>query len=330
MRQSLALLFAAAVFGLPNRIVGGEVDDTPLPLIIWHGLGDNFAADGIKEVGELADEIHEGTFVYPIRLGADASADRSATFWGNVTEQIDSVCADLASHPILSTAPAVDALGFSQGGVFLRGYIERCNKPPVRSLVTFGSPHNGIAQFASCKPNDWLCKGAMALLRGNTWSSYVQGRLVPAQYFRSTDPDTGEPSDEYLEHSNYLADINNEQVLKTPIYAHNLAKLENFVMYMFDNDTTLVPKESAWFAEVNLTSADVTPLKDRALYKEDWLGLKKLDKKGGLIFETIPDEHMRLNDKVLIDAFKKYFGPLKEKARSRIERAIPSRPKLEF
>ena len=99
----------------------------------------NYAADGLADVASLAEKIHPGTFTYIIRLDEDASSDRTATFFGNLTLQIDQVCSDLASHPILSTAPAVDALGFSQGGQFLRGYVERCNNPPVRSLVTFGS-----------------------------------------------------------------------------------------------------------------------------------------------------------------------------------------------
>lgn len=37
-----------------------------------------------------------------------------------------------------------DGIGFSQGGLFLRAYAERCNDPPLKTLVTFGSPHNGM------------------------------------------------------------------------------------------------------------------------------------------------------------------------------------------
>jgi len=99
---------------------------------------------------------------------------------------------------------------------------------------------------------------------------------------------------------------------------------------MFENDTTLVPKESAWFADVNLTSAEVTPLRKREVYKEDWLGLKKLDKKGGLIFETTPGEHMRLTDEVLIDAFKKYFGPMDLSSKAKTKPSIVGRPNLEL
>jgi palmitoyl-protein thioesterase len=285
-----------------------------------HGLGDNYAADGINDVAALIQDLHPGTFVYPIRLAEDPSGDRSATFLGNTTEQIANVCADLAAHPILSTAPAVDALGFSQGGLFLRAYVERCNFPPVRSLVTFGSPHNGIAEYAGCKTTDWLCKGAMALLHSNTWSDFVQSRLVPAQYYRDLDSEPGLPSEDYIEHSNLLADINNERELKNTTYAANLASLTNLVLYDFADDTTVIPKESEQFAEFNATSEEVTYLKDRKLYTEDWIGLKALDKKGGLIFKTAPGGHMQLSDELLNSTVKDYFGPLKTSERSPMNR----------
>ena len=276
----------------------------PLPLIIWHGLGDNYEADGLVSVGKLAQEINPGTFVYNIRLDEDASSDRTATFFGNLTEQLSAVCDDLATHPVLSKAPAVNALGFSQGGQFLRGYIERCNDPPVRSLVTFGSQHNGISAFQACAVNDWVCKGATGLLTGNTWSSFAQSRVVPAQYFR--DP---EQMAEYLESSNFLADINNERRLKNSMYRKNLVALKKFAMYMFRDDETVIPKESSWFAEVNTTTSNVTWLRQRTIYKDDWLGLKKLDERGALDFELAPGKHMQLDDKLLTQAFVKYFTP---------------------
>ncbi|KAI0161080.1 alpha/beta-hydrolase [Hypoxylon sp. FL1284] len=284
-----------------------DVDDTPLPVVIWHGLGDTFSAEGLQSVGALAEKVNPGTFVYYVRLDESASNDRTATFYGNVTEQVAKVCADLAAHPILSTAPAVDAVGFSQGGQFLRAYVERCNAPPVRSLVTFGSQHNGIVDYKACSAADWLCKGALALLHGNTWSSWVQSRLVPAQYFR--DPADLDP---YLEHSNFLADINNERELKNKTYAKNIAALENLVLYMFEDDTTVIPKETGWFEDVN--GSESTPLRARPIYTEDWIGLRALDRKGGLKFKTTPGEHMQLSDEVLQEAFAEYFGLLKTTA----------------
>lgn len=288
-------------------------DDQPLPVVIWHGLGDSADAPGLKDIATLVEETHPGTYTYIISVqGGAGSADRQASFFGNVTEQLDAVCHALASDRILQTAPAIDAIGFSQGGQFLRGYVERCGgwAPKVRSLITFGSQHNGIAEFQKCaSASDWVCQGANALLKGSTvWSDFVQSRLVPAQYYR----DTGD-LENYLEHSNFLADINNERKTKNSTYAENLAALTKFVMVVFHDDETVIPKESGWFAEVNLTSASVTKLKDRPIYKEDWIGLKKLDEKGGLEFVTVPGEHMRLTDKDLTALFGTHFGPAGKK-----------------
>lgn len=281
-------------------------DDTPLPVVIWHGLGDSSTASGLKEIATLIDTIHPGTYTYIISLGADGNADRSASFFGNLTQQVETVCALLAADPILSTAPAIDALGFSQGGQFLRGYVEKCNTPPVRNLLTFGSQHNGIREFQKCKSAfDVVCQGASALLRsGGVWSDYVQSRLVPAQYYR--DP---ADLDSYLESSHWLADINNERSVKNATYAKNLASLEKLVMVLFEGDETVIPKESGWFAEVNATSDEVTALRNRTIYKEDWIGLKSLDEKGGLVFEKMKGGHMQLDNEDLKRLFGKYFGP---------------------
>ena len=279
-------------------------DDTPLPLVIWHGLGDNYQAKGLESVGELAAQVHPGTFVYNIHLDDDPAADRRATFFGNTTDQIQQVCDDLARHPILSMAPAIDAIGFSQGGQFLRAYVERCNDPPVRSLVTFGSQHNGIAGFFTCAATDWVCHAAMGFLTMNTWSGFAQSFVVPAQYFR-------DPNDlpTYLERSNLLADINNEREITNAGYKQNLIKLEKFAMFMFADDQTVIPKETAWFAEVNSTTGNVTLLRDRPIYQHDWLGLKVLDQQGKLDFIQIEGAHMHLTGHVLNATFLKYLGP---------------------
>lgn len=282
---------------------GAPSSEKPLPLVIWHGLGDTYDSEGIQSVGDLFNVLYPSTFVYPIRLASSSSSDRSATFLGDVNAQLEAVCADLAELPEL--AEGFNAVGFSQGGQFLRGYVERCNNPPLKTLVTFGSQHNGIAEFiARCEPGDWVCAGARSLLKGSKWSALVQSRVVPAQYFR--DP---EQIDEYLEHSNWLADVNNEREEKNKTYKSNLETLERFVMFMFADDETVVPKETAWWAEVNRTSGVVTPLRESRIYTEDWLGLRKLDLQGRLEFETVPGKHMRFEEGVLKRVFEIYFGP---------------------
>lgn len=309
MKSSLALVALGIQTSLARtRHVANRDDDdldNPLPLVIWHGMGDTFNGAGIKDIAALAEAVNPGTFVYSLSLGGrDANADRSATFFGNVTQQVDNVCHQLASHPILSTAPAIDALGFSQGGQFLRAYVQRCNSPPVRSLVTFGSQHNGITEFKACGNGEWLCKTAMALLRWSTWSTFVQNRLVPAQYFRNPADGAGYAS--YLSSSNFLADVNNEREPRNATYADNLSGLDNLVMYVFEDDTTVHPIRSGWFDEVNGT--ETTPLRERKMYQDDWLGLRVLDKKGGLRFRSIPGDHMEIDDETLNETMTDFFG----------------------
>jgi palmitoyl-protein thioesterase len=299
---SLAAATLAAALAEPRAVAAYH--ETQLPLVIWHGLGDDFEREGLQEIATLASKVNPGTYVHLIRLADTGNGDRQATFLGNVTEQLNIVCEKLAADPILGSAPAVNALGFSQGGQFLRGYVERCNAPRVHNLVTFGSQHNGISEFQSCSISDWVCRGAEALLRTGRWTEFVQSRLVPAQYFR--DP---AKLDAYLEHSNYLADINNERAHKNTTYAANMATLNRFAMFMFEKDTIAVPKESAWFADVNSTDGTVTPLRERSIYKEDWLGLKKLGDQNKLEFRTVPGQHMHLSEKVMEETFKEYFGP---------------------
>ncbi|KAF1808177.1 palmitoyl-protein thioesterase 1 precursor [Eremomyces bilateralis CBS 781.70] len=304
-----ALLSISALLACLTLVVASPNPPYQPPLIVWHGLGDTFDSEGLQSVAKLAAEVHPSTYVHVIRLGEDASADRTATFYGDLNVQVQQVCDDLSQHPNISSAPVVNALGFSQGGVFLRGLAERCG-PRIANLVTFGSPHNGIVDVRPCKSGDWLCEGAIALFRSNVWAGWVQGRVVPAQYYRNFDDETGKPSSEYLDRSNFLADINNERDTKNKGYARNLAGLRRFIMYMFEDDTVIIPKQSAWFAEVNRATGDVTPLVERDIYRDDWLGLKAVDQRGGIVFRTVPGEHMHLSDDILEPAFKEYFGPI--------------------
>ena len=61
--------------------------------------------------------------------------------YGNVNEQIDLVAEQITN--VTELKDGFDAIGFSQGGQFLRAYVERYNTPPVHNLITFGSQHMG-------------------------------------------------------------------------------------------------------------------------------------------------------------------------------------------
>jgi palmitoyl-protein thioesterase len=107
--------------------------------------------------------------------------------------------------------------------------------------------------------------------------------------------------------NNEIADSRNET------FAHNLSALEKLVLIVFDEDRTVVPKESAWFGsevvpeddpepdvfmgQTPLRSAEekpIIPIHEHPLYTEDWIGLRALDERGAVVFETCNGEHMHI------------------------------------
>lgn len=75
---NLALLLAAstsAAYSISSQEKVLEENDTPLPVVFWHGLGDNYKAEGIAQIAALADEVNEGTFTYVIRMDENANSE---------------------------------------------------------------------------------------------------------------------------------------------------------------------------------------------------------------------------------------------------------------
>jgi len=132
----------------------------------------------------------------------------------------------------------------------------------------------------------------------------------------------------------FLADINNEALLpssRNGTYANNLASLQHLVLVLFQQDKTVVPKESAWFgseapveeSKVLLSPTSlldtrntplldsqhdqrplrddrltgptaIVPMRQQPLYVDNYIGLRSLDERGAIAFVTCPGKHMEL------------------------------------
>jgi len=271
------------------------------PTVLWHGMGDTCCNP--LSMGSVKREIEKslpGIYVFSIEIGTSAIADQMAGFIGNVNDQVAGVCKTLKADPKLKDG--FDAIGFSQGGQFLRAYVERCNDPPVHNLITFGGQHMGVSDIPDCMgANQSLCKIMAELLSRGAYVPGVRDVSVQAQYFRAP-----------MEYPNYLADniflpdLNNEKDAKNATYKANLISLDNFVLIKFTNDTMVVPKESSWFGAFAIGSlSTIVPMQSQPLYTQDWIGLQTLDKAGKLVFKTCPGEHMHitmdyLHDEVIV------------------------------
>lgn len=107
----------------------------------------------------------------PPRHVADASSQ-----YGNVNQQLELVAEQLSSVEELGAG--FDAIGFSQGGQFLRAYVERYNSPPIHNLITFGSQHMGVSDLPVCGTWDLPCRAARSVARGAVYSEWVQDNII--------------------------------------------------------------------------------------------------------------------------------------------------------
>lgn len=271
------------------------------PVVIWHGLGDSYNSSHIGNMESMLKNMYPGMYIYNVRLDDDPSVDKRMSFLGNATEQVEIVCEKLTEIPELQKG--FDAIGFSQGGLFLRSLVQTCATLKIGKLITFGSPHMGIKDLPICEEGDWFCKRKNAILKGQIWNERVQSTVVPAQYFR--DP---AQYDRYLEHSHFLGFMNNEHDGEINIsYGQRMSSLEKLVLVMFNEDKTLVPKESAFFYDSD-AEGRILNFNDTKLYKQDLIGLKRLLDDGRIDFFEIDEDHMRIPQNFFLDIAEKYLG----------------------
>jgi len=260
----------------------------PTPIVLWHGMGDSccnpISMGSIKNY--LEDEI-SGVYVHSIMIGSNIIVDMESGFFRDTNRQVSEVCEMMANDPELQDG--YNAIGFSQGGQFLRAVAQRCPNPPMKNLVTVGAQHQGVFGFPLC-PGEivFFCDIVRDLLSYGAYVEFVQDILVQAQYWH--DP---LQFDTYVEKSKFIAEINNEKAVKNESYAVNLNKLENFIMIKHNQDTKVEPKESEHFEYYAPGQAkEILPLRESPIYTEDRIGLKTMDEAGKLHFFSVEGNHL--------------------------------------
>jgi palmitoyl-protein thioesterase len=273
-----------------------------------------------NSIGAVVDYIKSrvpGIFIFSIATGNTEAADISSSYFGLVDDQVDRVCDELRAIPELQHG--YTAVGFSQGGQFLRAVVQRCQHrgPTAHTLVTMGAQHEGVMDVPGCwEPSfnstpSWACRAMQKLLGAGAYNPWVQRRIIQAQYFK--DP---EHLETYYRNSAFLADINLEALpgrasgssavgknkiflenknarRGSDVYKNNLMTLKKLVLFMFDNDITVVPKESSHFGWFD--GKRLVPLTENKIYTEDRIGLKVLNESGRLVLAHAPGFHMHFS-----------------------------------
>eukprot|EP01111_Echinosteliopsis_oligospora_P001179 TRINITY_DN1165_c0_g1_i1.p1 TRINITY_DN1165_c0_g1~~TRINITY_DN1165_c0_g1_i1.p1 ORF type:complete len:302 (-),score=69.29 TRINITY_DN1165_c0_g1_i1:19-924(-) len=266
------------------------------PTVLWHGMGDSCCYPfSMGRLQKLIESELPGVYVYSIEIGNNEEEDQLNSFFKNVNEQVDDVCQKLKADPQLSSG--FNAMGFSQGGQFLRAYVQRCNDPPIYNLVSVGGQHQGVFGMPRCLGNRTdLCEEMRKLLNIGAYDDFVQRHLVQAEYWQ--DPLNRE---EYLAKSVFLADINNE-ININETYRQNLISLNRFSLVKFTEDSMVQPRESEWFGFYKEGQDKITiDVNQTALYLNDTIGLKTLMDSDKVDFISCVGDHLQFTDQWFIE-----------------------------
>lgn len=220
-----------------------------VPIVLWHGL-----LDSIDNMNWIANITPNVIVIQESRL---------QSIYGNIHDQINQACIQLQRENVTS----YDALGFSQGGVFLRAMGLQC-KQELRTLMTFGAPHEGTR--VTFIPKEIL------------YSQYVLSHIIPANVVKL--------GSEFYKSTSLL-----NQILSSP-----KMNIQRLVLIMFLKDKVIVPRESA------LMWDDGLQINETNYFKQN-KDLQNLVKKNQVFFEYLDTEHMQFEKSDLLKLINKYF-----------------------
>lgn len=222
----------------------------------------------------------------------------------NLDDQVDYFAQVVQQDPHLTKG--FNAVGYSQGNLIIRGYIERYNSPPVLNFISMHGPMAGVASFPGCSLDRTACVDLDEILGAVAYTPFMQKHLAQANYYR--DPLM---IPRYLAGDKFLADINNERSPESVVasYGTNFASLNSICLVKALGDTVVIPNDSEWFGFYKDGSIeDIWRYDETPWYSEDYFGLKTLDlDKGNLYFNTTEGDHLKFSTDYLLDLVGLYF-----------------------
>lgn len=256
------------------------------PVAIFHGMGDSCSFPGMQSfTSYISSKVQ--AYAECIEIG-DGSIDSIAM---KFTTQGEQACASLQSNSKFKGS--ISVLGLSQGALIARYIVENCSfDGNVKRYISIGGPQMGVGVLPKCSGSilSFICQPFNWVTRELVYSDVVQNNVGPAGYFRN-------PYDykSYLSGATFLPTLNNEKEGNMTARKENFTSLEKAVFVKFDQDTMIIPRETAWFGFYDVDGTTIINIEDSEFYKSDYIGMKKLNEEKKIEFLTFQGDHLQFS-----------------------------------
>ncbi|OAF72109.1 hypothetical protein A3Q56_00104 [Intoshia linei] len=267
-----------------------EAEDDQLPIVIWHGINDNFANldKFIKKLQVLTKRR-----VYPIKLTNSFIFD---SFLSNFVPlfQTSMACMWLKENED-KFLKGYDAIGLSQGGLFFRTLSQTCiDVPKINNLLTIGAPHRGIAKVPHCKICDIIID--IFNISDNVYETDIICQIISV--------------------FSYWHNVKFEDLYRRKTFSGFMnhfgpnVNFKRLIMVQFLNDSVVEPRQSECFEYYELKNGyenTIQPFVQSDIYVKDTIGLKNLYDSNNMICIKVRGDHLQIDPLSISEIIKKYF-----------------------
>ncbi|CAL6043707.1 Palmitoyl-protein_thioesterase [Hexamita inflata] len=256
-----------------NLIIQSLLTQEQVPIVLIHGLQQN--AKDFSNVSMWLSEKFPGRYIKNCEVGNGAES----TIIMNINAQIAELSYCINNDPKL--ASGFVGLGYSNGGLLMRGYLElhNHNKAPMKRLITLSAPLGGFfcGTKSECYGYGEFSEFLAALAVDVMYSKIVQTAFGPANFWR--DPYN---LDIYLEHCVTLPVLDNLKNYSEQRKS-NFMSVDKIVLFGSSKDGAISPWQSAWFGTWAEDDENTLKMEERDVYVQDTFGLKTMNEQGRII-----------------------------------------------
>ena len=251
--------------------LGASSCEKPTPVVLVHGI--------LSDIDEMLDAKMWFTQnlnreIYSIEIG-NGKLDSAMK---NMTWQLDALSRTLNSFTPLKNVK-FHLVGFSQGGLLSRAFVETNEGQRVKTLMTFGTPHMGVYYYSD----------------DTIYSEDSQNRWSYTNYWK--DPYNMVL---YLKNCSFLPIINGE--VDSPFTLYN--KIDNFVMVWSPHDEVIRPIESGKYEFFSENTNIIVPFTMSETFKRNNVGIKSMYEENRVQFVETDCAHREYKSAVCLQKHK--------------------------